>query len=275
MSKVSILIFLSTSVLASFVMAGSCCISSLQVPSLLLGPEVAKISISQAVSETLYRAEQNASWTPAADRQVSSTQKIDGGFRFQNDFQIGASLGFMQSVSQEGGNNLTDSSLSFAWGSFKTLFYSSILIPTGRSIYDQISADNFYTGQGFWGLGLGVLSVQRLKFADFSGGVFVQDRLSRSTQFGPVDPGPLLQVSLNALKSYSEFKLGASLSHSHDQGVESQGEKRVTGFGLTAVFEVNAEDGLQLNYSDQTLFGKPTNSDLQRSWALAFRRQWN
>lgn len=275
MSKASILTFLSISILASSSFAGSCCISSLHVPSLLLGPEVAKISISQAVSETLYRAQQDATWTPVSERQMSAVQKIDGGLRFKNDFQFGASLGFMQSLSQDGGQALTDSSLSLAWGSATTLYYSSVLIPSGQSIYDQISADNFYSGQGFWGLGVGTLSVKRFKFADVSGGAFIQDRLPRTTQFGRLDPGPLFQISANIFKAYSDFRFGSSFSHSHDQGLPGQGEKRVSAFGVTAFFDLNESDGLQLNYSDQTLFGKPTNSDLQRSWALAFRRQWN
>lgn len=275
MSRVSILIFSLINTLGLGALAGSCCLSSLQVPSLLLGPEAAKLSVSQSVSETLYRAEQNASWTPVSERQLTSSQKIDGGFRFKEDFQFGASFGFMQSASREASHDFTDTSFSFSYGNAKTLFYSSVLVPTGRSIYDKIQGDRFYTGQGFWGLGFGVLSVKRFKLADISGGLFLQDRLSRNTQFGLLDPGPFLQFTVNVLKSYSEFKMGSSMSHSHDRGLPGQGEKRVTTFGATAVFDLNEFEGLQLSYSDQSIFGKPTNSDLQRSWALAFRRQWN
>jgi hypothetical protein len=269
---------------SSVAWAGSCCLSSSQTPSLLLGTEKAKFSFSSAQGTELYRAGSDGVWTVTSQRSQLWTNRVDGAYRWAQEgdelfqtphFQMGLSIPYVTlQDGRDGDSHLGDLKLSVGYGTSSDLVFAVVTAPTGRSIYKEIADSGLYTGQGFYRLGLGLLSARQFGWWDVSGSFSVSDGLARETLYGKADPGLALQADGSLGVRSSQGGLGLALSQSFDPGLFEQGEKRVTSAGVYGRWVVSDQEVILVTYSDQTLLGKATNTALQRSFAVGFSKLW-
>ncbi|NDD91122.1 hypothetical protein EBZ37_03455 [bacterium] len=163
--------------------------------------------------------------------------------------------------------------------------FGQLTLPLAKSIYDSTDATlSDATGSGFTRLSFGALLLKTREPWDFSLTPEIYRGLARRFNALSVDPGfgasALVALGYH-LKAYP-WRLGFRLQPVWNQGrrTESEGIDQVArsqwvwNTGLDLSILASSSLSVNLNYTDQTLFGPAINTTLSRTVALGIQRRW-
>ena len=161
-----------------------------------------------------------------------------------------------------------------------------MIAPTGRSIQeatDSLQLDS--RGRGFWAVGIGTTLTKVIAKFDFvasaEGHRSFAKEIKTSTLEGELVPGFGAAWSLGAGYNLRDTRVGANLAFNYEDAVETRGT--ITSSGAPARFatatlvasQMLSEDwSASIAYSDQTLFGAPSNTTLARTVTATLQRRF-
>jgi hypothetical protein len=278
--------------------AAACCGGGIPVPALVLGDEKANVSSTLTYSTVGTDVSASGIWQHRQITEHSQTLRFDTAHVIADRFQIGASLPVVRRVrSEDSRTGLGDVALNggyeflpeWDYSPWKPhgLSYLQLTLPTGRSIYEATDVNQLdNTGRGFWALGTGVAFTKVRGPWD---GVFLFDvhrsfaKEAKGTVAGDLQltPGWGGSLTIGAGRSFKDIRAGASLAWIYEDGTEVSGGglpngalSRYASAALSLIYAPSRDWSASMSYSDQTLFGTPTNTPLARAISVSYQHRF-
>ncbi len=280
--------------------AASCCGGGFSAPALITGDHQSQFTTSYSQSRVDSDVSTSGIWQKRQTDDQSQTFKLDAATIINDRFQMGLSLPIQQRsvTSPEGGRSVGLGDISLLGGfEFlpdwdyspwrpKGIVYTSILIPSGKSIYDNDNLNGLKTtGRGFWALGLGTFLTKSFRkwdgFINLELHRSLEKDVSNSEFQGKVIPGYGLTYSVGLGYNWGNFRFGHSISWTQEDPVNSSGtltsvakEQRVATGSLSLGYLIQEYFSSSLTYSDQAWYGDPSNTALNKMVLLSFQKSW-
>lgn len=288
--------------------AAACCGGGSAIPSILTSDDQRQISGSYSYSQVDTDVFTNGVWQKRSVDDVTKIYKLEAAQIFADRYQTGFSIPIQtrEKSGQEGGTSsgLGDISLQIGYEYLpdwdynpyrpKGIGFLTLTTPTGKSIdasSDGRGLDS--SGRGFWSLGLGTVLTKSWVFGqqaiDCNSIFEIHRSFSRHAQqsemSGELNPGYGGSFLFGSGYSFSNWRIGASVSWMHEDPIQfkpdsvivasSPGatQRNATGTLSTSYLFADLWSGT-ISYSDQTVFGDPTNSTLNKSFALVLQKRW-
>jgi hypothetical protein len=280
--------------------ASACCGGGFAIPSLITGDDSAMLTTSLAYSKIDIDVHASGVWQKRSNAETAQILRVEAARIFKDRFQVGASLpvqlrnksgsqsaessGLGDISSQVGYEYLPDWDYN-PWRP-KGIGFLSLTFPTGKSIYESTDPSGIDSqGRGFWSLGLGTVLTKAWTKWDANSVFEVHrsfDKQIETAQLqGTVQPGYGGSMSLGTGYNIKDLRLGGSLAWTVEDAIHVAGSnpsegsiQRFATGTVSASWLWGAEWASTLSYSDQSLFGDPTNSSLSKSIALFVQRRW-
>jgi hypothetical protein len=288
-----------------FLFAAPCCGSTANTPSLITGDDETQVTTTITASSVV--AEVNPSGKlktrPESDRESAQGLRLDAATLLSDRFQIGLTLPTLRrnrerNTTQVEAMGLGDLSFQLAYELLPEWSYSDWqpkgfvfvggTLPTGGSSYDSqmlYSIDS--RGRGFYGASLGAFLMKNFGNLDFSL-LLESHRYFQKTKL--TDVGELVlspgwgfsqTVNMGFSPGGSAFRLGLSLSHSHEDPVKTSGlfEGRGEPVSLWTPmvqlgFLAKRDLSFNVNFSDQRVLGNSKNTPLNQTLGVVIQKRW-
>lgn len=278
----------------------ACCGGGSSQANILASDDRSHFSFMNSYSDAFvdYVDSQNQ-WFLADESTITSTIKLDGAVLLSDLWQLGFSVPFIQkSKYGESRSDFGDLSGSLGYEYLpdwdydpyrpRGVGYIQLVFPTGtpnEAAVDPYKLDT--RGRGFWQLGAGtVLSKVRGKWdGSFSAEVHkaFSKEVSNSEFKGTLTPGWGGQASLGLGYNLSSWRTGVGLSGVYEDPTQVEGSihslgllKRLIVGSASLGYSFPEVEGSRwssnLIYSDQTLFGNPYNTSLERSISITLQK---
>ena len=261
---------------------------------------VEKMNVSTSLSYSTVGTDVTADgvWQHRSIVEQAQTLRIDTAHIVADRFQFGASMPIVRRArNDDTRTGLGDVAINSGYEILPEWDYSpwkphgvtylQLTLPTGRSIYEATDMDQLdNTGRGFWALGTGIaLSKIRGPWD----GIFLFDihrsfsKEAKGTVAGDLElsPGWGGSLTVGAGRTYKDLRAGASLAWIYEDGTKVSGGglpdgalSRYASAGLSLIYSPSRDWSTSLSYSDQTLFGSPTNTPLARSVQVSYQRRF-
>jgi hypothetical protein len=288
------IISLSIALLSAKAFAAACCSGGFAAPSLIAGEQKAQISESFSYSEEQAYVDNQGLWHQSSEKEQLQTLRIEAAHLITDRWQAGLAAPFVQR--EKAGNSASgfgDISATLGYEMLtdwtydpwqpKAITYLQVTVPTGKSIYefsDPLALDA--RGRGFYSLGLGSLLTKNwLKwdaFVNFEIHKGFTKTVDNSQIHGDIEPGYGGSLIAGFAYNTEKWRLGTSLGSAQEDAVKvmglNGGEQKSMTASLSASYFVSTDLVGTLLYTDQTLFGSPQNSSLQRSVSLQLQQRW-
>lgn len=275
----------------------ACCGGGFATPSIIAGDDKAMMTSSFSYSQLHADVYTNGLWKKREELENSETLRIDGAHIFNDRWQAGFSVPVIRrSRSNESSSGFGDASALLGYEYLpdwdyhpyrpKGIGFLQLVLPTGKSVYESNTAYGLDSrGRGFWALGAGTLLTKTFRKWD----AFVNLEMHRSFNKtinensiqGTLKPGWGGNSGFGIGYNTTQFRFGGNLTWSYEDAVAVEGTvdsegalQRFTTAGLTASFLASDEWASTLSYSDQTLFGNPSNTSLSKTVMLMLQRRW-
>lgn len=299
------LLLFSSLLSSSIAWSAACCGGGVSAPGLIVGDDEAQVSSSFSQSRTEIDVFADGVWQRRAGRDETTTFKFEGAQIFPppyDRFQVGFSLPIVKRMQDEVSNSgIGDISLMSGYEFLpdwdyhpwrpKGLVFLSLQMPTGKSVYDEEGNSKAGAwGRGFWSIGLGTVLLKSWTRWDlsmqFEAHQSLERRVNNSLFRGQVKPGPGGSGGGGLGYNIGKARLGASLTWSYDQPIPTTGEgefasmsssgapQKLANFVLSYAYLLENSGTISFSYSDQTLFGTPSNSTLSRAVSISFQKRW-
>lgn len=285
---------------SDLIFAASCCGGGFSAPALITGDQQSQFTTSYSQSRVDSDVSASGIWQKRQTDDHSQTLKLEGAIIINDRYQVGLSIPIQQrSVTcPEGGRSAGLGDISLLGGfEFlpdwdyspwrpKGIVYTSVLIPSGKSIYDNDNLNGLKTaGRGFWALGLGTFLTKTFRkwdgFANLELHRSFEKDVSNSEFEGKAIPGYGLTYSVGLGYNWGNFRLGHSISWTQEDPVKSSGtltsvakEQRVATGSLSLGYLIQDYFSSSLTYSDQAWYGDPSNTTLNKMVLFAFQKSW-
>ena len=293
----SITIGLISSICSATALAASCCGGSFASPSIITGDERATLASEFSFSDIATEVSNQGLWQNRAVSETLETFRVQGAHIFSDRFQIGGSVPLVRRT-RGGGNSsgIGDTALNLGYEilpewdySFwrpRGVTYLTLTAPTGRSIQeatDSLQLDA--RGRGFWAVGIGTTLTKIISKFDFVTTVELHRSFARDINTaafsGELVPGFGAAWSIGSGCNFNDSRIGASLGFNYEDAVETRGSiaslgapVRFATASLIASQMFAADWAASLTYSDQTLFGSPTNTTLAKTATVTLQRRF-
>lgn len=287
-------------VLPSIATAASCCGGGISTPSLITGDDKAQISTTLTHSKVDTDVFSNGVWQKRTSDDLTDTLKIEGAHIFNDRFQAGFSVPVQSrtKAGDQGGKSSGFGDLSAQMG-YEYLpdwdynpwrphgvGFLSLVVPTGKSIYEaQESGGLDSHGRGFYSLGIGTALTKTWSKLDgnftFEVHRSFEKTVHDSQLDGTIKPGYGHSISIGSGYNLKNLRIGGTLAWSEEDPIDVQGsnssagskQRYATGTLATSyLFEDNWSGSIL--YTDQTIFGNPSNSSLSKSIAVTLQKRW-
>lgn len=280
----------------NFAHGSSCCGGGASTTALITNNDKAQLTTSLLFSSVHAQARTDGKWQKLDGDKTKETYTIEGSTLLSDRTQFGMSVPFQRNSYDAphdvSGSGVGDIRLNFAYEAVtdwtyskyrpKVYVYTQGLIPTGKSIYDTQSVEAVdSTGMGLWGLGVGVMALKTIKKWDANANLFIQKLFERSFDGTRIDPGNVYQFSLGAGYNTKDWRFGINnLAYVQDSGVATNtvsskiSTERYISSTLNVSYMVEEDLSVTASYSDQTLLGKPVNTQLSRGVFLSLQKRW-
>jgi hypothetical protein len=300
MKPLKLFIFSFCLIIGGQALAAACCGGGFSVPSLITGDDEAMLTTSFAYSKVDTDVSQSGVWKKNADDQISQTFKIEAAHIFSDRFQVGGSLPIVQRNrgSQDSSSGFGDTALMLGYEYLpdwdynlyrpKGIGFLQLTMPTGKSIYDAENQDQLDArGRGFWALGVGTSLTKSIRAWDFHTLFEFHRAFQKATDSAQaqgqimVKPGWGGSLETGAGWNKGDLRVGTSLAWNYEDAIDVTGaiaskgapQRYATGTLMTS-YMWTQEWALAASYSDQTLFGSPSNTTLAKSVVVSLQRRW-
>lgn len=279
----------------------ACCGGGLSVPSIIAGDDKQQFATSYSYSKVHADVSASGIWQRKLNEDITQILKIDYAAIWEDRFQYGISLPLHQRNVQglHGGQSqgLGDTALLGGYEYLpdwdyhpyrpKGIGYISLTLPTGKNLYEEDNLSGLESrGRGFWALGIGTLLTKNFKKFDTLATFDLHKSFSKSvhnSQFqGSIEPGWGYSYSLGLGYNMKNLRWGHTLLWSYEDPIqtrgtiEAKGESQSVATGSFSVSYLTEQlSTLSLTYSDQTLYGNPTNTGLNKTLLLSFLKRWS
>lgn len=281
--------------------AAACCGGGIAIPSIIAGDEKYQLATSLSTAKIFADVAANGVWQKRTNDDLTRILKLDMAAIFSDRYQYGVSIPIHErQVSGElGGSShgLGDTAVQLGYEYLpdwdyspyrpKGIGYLNLTLPTGKSLYEE---DNFSglesRGRGFWALGVGTLLTKNFKKWDTLATLDLHKSFSKkvsNSQFdGRIEPGWGYSYSLGLGYNWGDFRFGHAISWSHEDGIQTIGNISSIGSAQDVAtgsisFSYLIEDLLSSSivYSDQTWYGNPSNTGLNKTILLTLVKRWS
>lgn len=277
--------------------AASCCGGGASTTSLITNNDQTQFTASMLHSAVHAQARTDGKWEKLDGDKSKEILTLEGSTLFSDRLQGGVSVPFQkntfESTSENAdGSGIGDVRINVAYEAItdwnyskyrpKVYVYTQLQLPTGTSIYDTQSVEGVdSTGMGLWGWGVGSVALKTIKKWDFTGTIFAQKVFDRSFGAVRVEPGNIYNASLGAGYNYGDWRLGMTqMTYLQDSGSTSGSVdskislERYVSSSLVVSYMPNDDVSVTASYSDQTLLGKPINTQLSRGIFVSLQKRW-
>ncbi len=275
----------------------ACCGGGFAAPSIIAGDEKALLTLSASQSEVTTDVHTNGLWKKREEAEDIQTLKIEGAHLLSDRWHAGFSLPLTKrNRAQQVASGFGDLNTSLGYEYLpdwdynplrpKGVGFLQLTIPTGRSIYESenpLGLDS--QGRGFWALGMGTLLTKTWSkldaFANFEIHRSFDKSLDHDGVQGTLKPGWGHTLGMGAGINTTNFRFGSSLTWMEEGAVNLVGSQNSSGAAqryatgaLSVSYLANDEVAGTLSYSDQALFGSPSNTSLGQTLSLQLQRKW-
>lgn len=291
--------FLLLSLFAQRSYAAACCGGGFALPSIITGDDKAQLTTSYSYSSLDTRVQSDGVWKKQKESDLTQTLRLEGAHIFADRYQAGLSIPLL-TKNQEGlaGGEASGPGDSMALVGYeylpdwdynpwrpKGIGFLTLIAPTGSSQYDS---DNLYAnrGRGFWTLGAGTILTKTWVRWDVLGMIEIHKRIEKDVNNehfnGTVTPGWGHSASVGGGYNIRDLRLGASITWVNEDSISDGGqniytfakERYATG-SLLATYTFQQTLAGTLSYSDQTLFGDPSNTTLSKTVSVMLQKRWS
>ena len=278
--------------------AAACCGGGIPVPALVLGDEKANASSTLTYSSVATDVSSAGIWRHRAIDELAQTLRVDSATILADRFQAGVSLPIVRrSRADEASTGLGDIAINGGYEFLpewdynpwkpKGVAFLQLVLPTGRSIDQATLPDQIDSrGRGFWALGTG-FSLFKIR-GPYDGILLFEGHRSFSKEAPRTVSGDLQltpgwggTLTVGAGRTFKDLRIGASLSWIYEDAtrvtgaVSSDGDlSRYASAATSLIYTPSRDWSASLSYSDQTLFGSPSNAALARSVQVSYQRRW-
>lgn len=282
------------------VLAAACCGGGVSVASLITTDDKAQVSALLSQSKVDTDVFSNGVWQKRKTQDETQVLRLEASQIFEDRFQYGLSVP-LQNRQREANSSgaysgLGDVSAQLGYEYLPDWDYNplrprgigflALTLPTGKSIYessDGSGADS--QGRGFWALGIGTVLTKFWGRYDASLVAELHKSFEKkveSAQFqGVVRPNLGESLGFNFGVSFKKFRGGLGLIFVHEESIAVQGsvnsdgspQESATG-SISVGYELADSMVTNISFSDQTLFGSPTNTTLSRAILVSFTKKW-
>lgn len=293
-----IAVFIGPLLLGSTARSASCCGGGFATPSLILGDDRATLSTDFSYANVATEVSSNGIWEDRSSPESLETLRLQGAQIFDDRFQVGASVPLVtRSRAGSSAMGFGDISVNFGYETLPEWEYSpwrprgvsyiTLTAPTGRSVQESTEALQLDArGRGFWAIGLGTTLTKAIGKYDFNAAIEGHRSFAREVKTsmleGEIKPGYGAVVSLGAGYNIRDTRIGASIAINFEDAIATAGTitspgspSRVTTAGLAISQMIGEVWTLSMSYSDQTLFGSPSNTTLARSLSLTAQHRFS
>ena len=292
-------------ILESAAWASPCCARSPAVPMIVMDDDYTQINLGTSyVNAILETDDQGNSNGLALDSDRNATFRVELSRKISERFQLGAVLNYTNHYTRTGNNRDSqwgwgDSRFSVMYDSSRDkpqagrsdqlFFFSTVTLPTGRSIYyaqSDTAAD--VTGDGFFTTTAGGFYLKKFKAWDTM--LVSELHYSIPRQFTTPDQlkvnpglGGSLGVGLGYSPGQGPFRVGMRVQPRLDQAkIIPQIKSQVGNSSFIFITDVALDLGLAVgerqviifSYIDQTLLGYSINASLNRIGVLIYQFRW-
>lgn len=273
--------------------AASCCGGGLSLPGLIVGDDQRLFSVTTSASQLREESLANGDWLSYSKPRTSQSLQMSVAQLLSDRWQLGVSSQLMrndQNISgvDQSNVNFGDTSIFVGYEALPEWDYSAwrprgytflqLVAPTGQSTESAIRRGTGVTGRGYWSAGPGVVLTKILGRWDAVASSEVHASVPRTENGARLAPDPGASAMLGAGYNLGNYRLSSSLTLNYEGPIRGDGEpspfQRYTTAMFAATYSVKDDVSVSLSYADQTLFGEPVNSALNRTVALAVSKRW-
>lgn len=282
------------------ILAAPCCGSGFTIPSIITSDDKAQLAINYTYSRIHADVFTNGDWKKREEKDVTEIYKFEGAHIFQDRYQFGISAPYQKRTREgaqaDSSSGLGDISLQLGYEYLpdwdynpwrpKGIGYLSLILPTGRSIYESDDGSGIDArGRGFWGLGGGTVLTKTWGAWDANFNFEVHysfpKNVSNDTTKGTVTPGYGGSTAIGGGYNWSSLRVGGLINWFYEDPTDVSGTtpsegtlKRYASGSLLLSYFLQSNESIVVSYNDQTLFGSPLNTSLSKSITLFFQKRW-
>ncbi len=301
--KLATALLFSSFVSSSYAVAAACCGGGFALPSIITNDDNMQISTSFAESKVDTDVFSNGNWQKRTNNDVTQSFKIDAAHLISDRWQVGLSTNIIKRSrdGSMGGSEQTlgDSTVSIGYEALPDWDYNpyrphivtftSLNIPTGKSIYESDTGIGS-SGRGFWALTIGSVLNKSWGNWDTNATIEIHKGITKSIRTadfdGQAQPGFGHSYSFGGGYSLRNLRFGTSIawnyedpiklissSNTNTANIPAAEQRFATGSAIISYMPSN-DLSLALSYSDQTIFGDPTNTTLSKTVSFLLQKKW-
>ena len=280
--------------------AAACCGGAGALPSLITGDEKSLLNSTLLQADLHTRVSNRGVWRRQNSLDQTQTFRLDFARIFQDRFQYGISAPLTSRKTESGKN-----AASSGWGDLgaqvgyeyltdwdyhpwrpRGVGYLNLNVPAGTSKYETLEQSEI-RGKGFYTMGAGTVFTKQWVRWDALAGAELRRGFSRTFQSsvfnGNVAPGWGRTLTLGGGYHWSDIRVGGTIAwvdedakriSSADELPDEDSERFATG-SVSVAYSANTEWSGNISYSDQTLFGDPSNTTLSKTWSISLQKRWS
>lgn len=297
MKRLSHLPLISLLFLSPAAWGAACCGGGFAAPAILAGDDRAQVTTSYSMTEVVVdNVDAGGFWRKWDDHQRVQTFRLEGAHLISDRWQAGMAVPIVQrSFLDQSYAGLGDVTGTLGYEYLpdwnynpfrpKGIGYLQLTLPTGKARAESDVGGLDSRGNGFWALGAGTLLTKVVGKWDVFSSLEVHRSFAKSVATsqinGTLKPGFGGNFGIGGGFNTAFWRLGGSLTWTYEDAVRLEGSSNADGAveryataALAASYLATDEWAGTISYSDQTLFGAPTNTSLGRSVALQLQRRW-
>ncbi len=278
-------------------LGAACCGGGFAAPSIITGDDRAQLTSSLSYSEVVIdNVDASGIWRTWDEHQKVQTLKLEGARIISDRWQWGLSVPVVnRSRLSQNFSGLGDVNASLAYEYLrdwsynpyrpKGIGYLQLTLPSGKSRAESEIGGLDSRGNGFWALGVGTILTKAVArwdlFSSFEIHRSFNKSVSNSQMNGYLKPGYGGNFGIGAGYNTASWRFGSSLIWTYEDPIDIRGETNTDGSleryataAASASYLWNSEWAGTLSYSDQTVFGSPSNTSLARSLSFVFQKRW-
>lgn len=293
--------YLGYSLSPQMAQASACCGGVATLPNMIIGDDTFQFSSNFSYSKIDTYVSEQGIWNKKPLNDHSQILKLDFAAIYYDRYQYGFSIPLHQRQVEgpQGGTAQGLGDISFQLGyeylsnwdyppySPKSIGYLTLTVPTGKSIYEE---DNLHglnsRGRGFWSLGIGSAFTKTFQKYDGIMNIELHRAASKkvaNSQFnGTIEPGWGFSYSIGAGYNWDKARIGHTISWTYEDPIKSTGNvdsysssQKVTTGSIILSYLLPPHLTTSISYSDQTWYGDPSNTDLNKTLLVTVVKRWS